>query len=46
MVESFRAVNGKHISLEYRYYISSKALIVDQVADTVCEHWGVNALSA
>ncbi|EDP99546.1 putative transposase [Shewanella benthica KT99] len=41
MVESSRAVKGKPISLEYRYYISSKTLTADQAADAVREHWGI-----
>lgn len=44
MVESFRAVKGKAISLEYRYYISSKALSAEQALSATREHWGIESM--
>jgi|TARA_R110002124_G_scaffold273953_1_gene443579 hypothetical protein len=38
MVESCRLEKGKPIELEYRYYISSEALIAEQAAIVVREH--------
>lgn len=44
MIESFRYEKGKSISLEYRYYISSKALTAQQAASAVREHWGIESM--
>ncbi len=42
MVESFRAEKGKALTLEYRYYISSKALTPEQAA--IRAHWGIEPM--
>ena len=39
MVENFRLEQDKSVDLEYRYYISSKALSAEQAAMAVREHW-------
>lgn len=44
MVESFRAMKGKSISLEYRYYISLKALSAEQALSATQEHWGIKSM--
>lgn len=44
MIENYRAVKGKGLTLEYRYYISSKALSVEQAASAVREHWGIESM--
>lgn len=44
MVENFRLEKGKEIDLEYRYYISSKALSAEQAAMAVREHWGIESM--
>lgn len=44
MVESFRAIKGKAISLEYRYYISSKELSAEQALSATREHWGIESM--
>ncbi|HBC3931672.1 TPA: ISAs1 family transposase, partial [Vibrio parahaemolyticus] len=44
MVENFRLEKGKSVDLEYRYYISSKALSAEQAAMAVREHWGIESL--
>jgi predicted transposase YbfD/YdcC len=44
MVQSFRYQKGKCTSLEYRYYISSKALTAKQAASAVREHWGIESM--
>jgi predicted transposase YbfD/YdcC len=43
MVESFRVVKGRAASLEYRYYISSKALSAEQALSATREHWGIES---
>ena len=44
MVENFRYKKEKSIDLEYRYYISSKALTAEQAASAVREHWGIESM--
>ena len=44
MVENFRYSKGKTPTLEYRYYISSKLLSVEQAANAVREHWGIESM--
>lgn len=44
MVQSFRYQKEKCTSLEYRYYISSKALTAKQAASAVREHWGIESM--
>jgi predicted transposase YbfD/YdcC len=44
MVESFRAIKGKAVSLEYRYYISSKMLSAEQAISATREHWGIESM--
>lgn len=44
MVQSFRYKKGKFISLEYRYYISSKTLTAEQAASAIREHWGIESM--
>ena len=44
MVENFRLEKGKSVDLEYRYYISSKALSAEQAAMAVREHWGIESM--
>lgn len=44
MVTSFRTEKGKSTSLEYRYYISSKKMSAEQVADAVREHWAIESM--
>lgn len=44
MVENFRLDKGKSVALEYRYYISSKALSGEQAAMAVREHWGIESM--
>lgn len=39
MVENFRAEKGKKPTLEYRYYISSKALTAEEASQAVRAHW-------
>lgn len=44
LVESFSLEKGKSISLECRYYISSKALSAEQAAMAVREHWAIESM--
>jgi len=44
MVENYRLVKGKEVDLEYRYYISSKALTAEEAAVAVREHWGIESM--
>lgn len=44
MVENFRCIKGKEISLDYRYYISSKDLSEEQAASEIREHWGIESM--
>lgn len=44
MVENFRCIKGKGISLDYRYYISSKDLSEEQAASAIREHWGIESM--
>ncbi|WED23293.1 ISAs1 family transposase [Vibrio sp. JC009] len=44
MVENFRLEKGKAVDLEYRYYISSKALSAEQALAAVREHWGIESM--
>ncbi len=44
MVENFRLEKGKSVSLEYRYYISSKALNAEQASMAVREHWAIESM--
>lgn len=44
MVENFRFEKNKSMALEYRYYISSKALNAEQAASAVREHWGIESM--
>ena len=44
MVENFRAEKGKKPTLEYRYYISSKALTAVETSQAVRAHWGIEAM--
>ncbi|MGO4999265.1 ISAs1 family transposase [Oceanisphaera sp. W20_SRM_FM3] len=44
MVESFRAEKGTPVQLSYRYYISSKEMDEEQVANAVREHWGIESM--
>ncbi|NLS58900.1 ISAs1 family transposase, partial [Vibrio aestuarianus subsp. francensis] len=44
MVENYRLVKGKEVDLEYRYYISSKALTGEEAAIAVREHWGIESM--
>lgn len=44
MITSFRAEKGKPTSLEYRYYISSKKMNAEQIADAVREHWAIESM--
>jgi predicted transposase YbfD/YdcC len=44
MVESFRAVKGKVVSLEYRYYMSLKMLSAEQAISATREHWGIESM--
>ncbi|MGR2884652.1 ISAs1 family transposase [Vibrio vulnificus] len=44
MVENFRFEKGKSVELEYRYYISSKALSAEQAALAVRDHWGIESM--
>ncbi len=44
MVENFRLEKGKTVDLEYRYYISSRALSAEQAAMAVREHWGIESM--
>ncbi|EGQ9171312.1 ISAs1 family transposase, partial [Vibrio cholerae] len=44
MVENFRLEKGKSVSLEYRYYISSKALSAEQASMAVREHWAIESM--
>ncbi|WP_193000864.1 ISAs1 family transposase, partial [Vibrio litoralis] len=44
MVENLRLEKGKSVELEYRYYISSKALSAEQAAKAVREHWGIESM--
>lgn len=44
MIENFRVIKGKKMTLEYRYYISSKALSAEQAANAVREHWGIESM--
>lgn len=43
MIASFRTEKGKS-SLEYRYYISSKKMSAEQVADAVREHRAIESM--
>ncbi|MBO1520776.1 ISAs1 family transposase [Oceanisphaera pacifica] len=44
MVESFRAEKGKSVQLSHRYYISSKEMDEEQVANAAREHWGIESM--
>ena len=44
MVESYRAEKGKLPTLEYRYYISSKALSAEQAGQAIRAHWGIESM--
>ena len=44
MVENFRAEKGKKPTLEYRYYISSKALTAEEASQAIRAHWGIEAM--
>lgn len=44
MVESFRTEKGGPVQLEYRYYISSKAMDAEQLARAVREHWAIESM--
>jgi hypothetical protein len=43
MVEKCHFIKGKKLDLEYRYYISSKGLTVEQAARAIRDHWGMGA---
>ncbi len=43
-VENLRLVKGKELILEYRYYISAKALSAEQAANAVREHRGIESM--
>ena len=44
MITSFRTEKGKPVSMEYRYYISSKIMSAEQVASAVREHWSIESM--
>lgn len=44
MITSFRTEKGKPVSMEYRYYISSKIMSAEQVASAVREHWAIESM--
>lgn len=44
MVERFRTEKGRAVQLEYRYYISSKAMDAEQLARAVREHWAIESM--
>jgi predicted transposase YbfD/YdcC len=44
MIESYRTEKGKAVQLEYRYYISSKALTAEQVSTAVRAHWAIESM--
>ncbi|NUY57740.1 ISAs1 family transposase [Salinivibrio sp. EAGSL] len=44
MVESLRVEKGRPMSLEYRYYISSKSLTADKASRAIRSHWGIEAM--
>jgi predicted transposase YbfD/YdcC len=45
MITSFRTEKGKPVSMEYRYYISSRIMSAEQVASAVREHWATRSLT-
>ena len=44
MIESARKEKGKELTLEYRYYISSKDLCAKHALSAVREHWGIESM--
>ncbi|EBP2521644.1 ISAs1 family transposase [Salmonella enterica] len=44
MAEYYRAEKGQSLTLEYRYYISSKALTAGQAGQAVRSHWGIESM--
>lgn len=44
MVESFRAGKRRDATLEYRSYISSRALTAEKAGHTIRAHWGVESM--
>lgn len=44
MITSFRTEKGKPVSMEYRYYISSRIMSAEQVASAVREHWAIESM--
>ncbi len=44
MLEHFRVEKGSHPTLEYRYYISSKALTAEQAGQAIRSHWGIESM--
>lgn len=44
MVENFQAEKGKKPILEYRDYISSKALTAEEACQAIRAHWGMEAM--
>ena len=44
MITSFRTEKGKPVSMEYRYYISSRIMSAEQVASAVREPWAIESM--
>ena len=40
-IDSVRQIKGKPLSLEQRYYIASRQMTPDEVAEAVRSHWGI-----